>query len=275
MQPTRRAFVGAAAVAGLGVGLEVAAGGKPAVPADPAAYTCDFSGSFVTFVTKGRGNLARLQVESRCVLIGENTGEKLEYFQYASCKAENTYAPEDLFQDPNYDFSGIFSRDEYAIFRTHLPDAGNYAERGLIANRFEEVIFQVRAAAATRTLASPAEIVEATLQGRPLIGRTEILTPDNSVRAILEYPIKTMNVNDQTEKFQVDTGPLAFPDFLSPALGRIHRMELAYVAWNRPQEAYFVIQRPTAVSSGGQDVAQVCHYSEIRRMPAVNQVLTM
>ena len=34
----------------------------------------DFSRSFVTFVTRGRGNNARIQVEARCVL--KDTGER-------------------------------------------------------------------------------------------------------------------------------------------------------------------------------------------------------
>ena len=39
---------------------------------------CDYSRSFVTFVTRGRGNNARLQVESVCTLTDESSGVRRE-----------------------------------------------------------------------------------------------------------------------------------------------------------------------------------------------------
>ena len=51
---------------------------------------CDYATSFVTFVVKGRGNLSRLQVESRCLLLDEDTLLQEEFFQFASCKSEDT-----------------------------------------------------------------------------------------------------------------------------------------------------------------------------------------
>ena len=59
--------------------------------------TWDFSRSFATFVTGGRGNNARIQVEAVCEIAG---GER--YVLVASCKAEDTYAEENLFREPNY-----------------------------------------------------------------------------------------------------------------------------------------------------------------------------
>ncbi len=240
---------------------------------DPLKQVVDYAASYVTFVTTGRGNLARLQIESRCVLLDENGELMEEFFQFASCKSEDTYAAENLFQDPNYDFSGIFSRDHYVIFRTRAPHSGDYAERGEVRPRFENALFQIRTAPDIQVLAENPAIVAATLKGLPLVGRTEIHDEANGTRAIIEYPVKTMNVNDLRNLYQVDTGPLAFPEFTTTVERPIDRMELAYVAHNRPDEAYFVVQRPTTIVVDEAEVCEVCHYSDIRRLPAKNTLM--
>ncbi|MBC8877044.1 MAG: hypothetical protein H8E44_47050 [Planctomycetes bacterium] len=242
---------------------------------DPLEQIVDYAASYVTFVTPGRGNLARLQIESRCVLLDENGELVEEFFQFASCKSENTYAAEDLFQDPNYDFSGIFSREHFVIFRAHAPYSDIYAQRDEVRPRFEDLLFQIRAARGVQVLAENPAIVAATLRGLPLVGRTEIHDEVSGARAIIEYPVKTMNVNDLKNIYQVDTGPLAFPDFTVAAERPIDRMELAYVAHNRPDEAYFIVQRPTPIVIDKAEVCDVCHYSDIRHMPAKNTLVSL
>jgi len=241
---------------------------------DPLEQIVDYAASYVTFVTPGRGNLARLQIESRCVLLDENGELVEEFFQFASCKSEDTYAAENLFQDPNYDFSGIFSREHFVIFRAHAPYSDIYAERGEVRPRFEDALFQIRATRGEQLLADNPAIVAATLKGLPLVGRTEIHDEATGARAIIEYPVKTMNVNDLKNIYQVDTGPLAFPDFTAAAERPIDRMELAYVAHNRPDEAYFIVQRPTPIVVDEAEVCDVCHYSDIRRVPAKNTLMS-
>ena len=261
-------------------------GGSPSAPCDPLEMVCDYATSFATFVVKGRGNLARLQVESRCLLMDEDNLLQEEFFQFASCKSEDTYAGQNLFTVPNYDFSGIFSRDNFVIFRARRPeDTRDYAERGKVRERFEDLLLEIRPAPESTILSTNEEIVKATLEGLRLVGRTEIRNERNGHRAILEYPIKTMNVNDQKQIYQVDTGPLVFPDFeaqtKSPAgnqdsaLGAVEKLELAYVAYNRPDQAEFILQRETAIRAGGKKVQRVCHYSEIRQMRAKNTLLSL
>ena len=60
-----------------------------------------------------------------------------------------------------------------------------------------------------------------------------------------------MNVNEKP-MYQVDTGPLAFPDFdvMKEGVDLVDSIELAYVAYNKPDEAYFVIQRQSPVAPG-------------------------
>jgi len=227
----------------------------------------DFSRSFVTFVTPGRGNNARLQVEAECRISAG--GREQSYYFFASCKSEHTFAREGLFHQDNYDFCGIFSNEEYAIFRTKSSHHAGWKEQGLWQGRFEAVP-QHLVRAEGRQLAGPAQMVQASLANVPLVGRVEI-EGGAGERALLEFPIKTMNVNDIEVVFQVDTGPLAFPDFSLPAVRQIERLFPAYVAYNAPHFADFVVQQPLQVAGG----AEVTHYGRLLSLPARTAVIAL
>jgi hypothetical protein len=56
-------------------------------------------------------------------------------------------------------------------------------------------------------------IVRASISGAPLVGRVELTSDDESLWAEIEFPIKTMNATDTHWQWEVDTGPIALPDF--------------------------------------------------------------
>lgn len=228
----------------------------------------DYSRSFVTFVTKGRGNNARLQVESQCAITAG--GRTANYLFFASCKSEHTFAPSGLFHEDNYDFCGIFSDEEYAIFRTKSTHHAGWKEQGLWANRFEAV-HQHLVRVEGRELSTPEAVVRASLENVPLVGRVEIESADRAASAVLEFPVKTMNANDIEMIYQVDTGPLPFPDFTSPAQRQIERLCPAYVAYNAPHFADFVFQQSLAVQGG----IEVTHYGKLRSLPARTAVIAL
>ena len=235
--------------------------------------TCDFSRSFVTFVTRERANNARIQVEARCAITDARNGSTEEYFLVASCKGEDTYGSGVLFLEPSYDFCGIFSAREFILIRAGVP----YHARDTVgANRdlFEDVLFHISVAQAV-ALDTNEAIVHATLANRLINGRVEIADPTGRYRASIEFPIKTMNVNDIRNLYQVDTGPVLVPDFPSARERMVERFDLAYVAYNRPDEAYFVIQEPIAVDPQHPDGPRVSHYSRIVRMETRNSVVAM
>lgn len=230
----------------------------------------DFGRSFMTFVTRGRANNARIQIEARCALTDERSGETDELFLVASCKSEDTFARENLFTDPNYDFCGIFNERQYSIIRTHAAAADDFPDVGLVEARFERVHMQL-AQVPARLLSDAREVVAATLAGTPLVCRTEIADDRGRFRCLLEYPLKTMNANDIRDIFQVDTGPVPFPDWEAHEELAAGRFGLAYVAFNVPDEAYFVVLAPTELAPG----VATPHYSRIVRLPAKNEVLAL
>jgi hypothetical protein len=231
----------------------------------------DYARSFVTFVTPGRTNNARIQVECACTLSAPDAPAR-QYLLVASCKSEDVYVEDGLFKQPNYDFCGIFSEDEYAIVRAHAnADEGGY-EIGTVAERFEALhIHVVRAEG--RVCGSDEEIVRATLANAPLIARTELRDPQSGLEAALEYPVKTMNVREDGNVYQVDTGPVVFPDLSPPGREGIKRLTLAFVAFNCAERAEFVLQAPTPVAAGSE--SRTPHYSEVRKVSTSNEVVAL
>ncbi|MBI2301845.1 MAG: hypothetical protein HYU66_23315 [Armatimonadetes bacterium] len=209
----------------------------------------DYGRSFVTFVTFGRENNARIQVESRCRL-DRPDGSATEAWFVASCKAEDTYAPRDLFRRPNYDFCCVFTADHFRIYRTPLEHDPSVNEGGRSLDRFEQMVFQLREVDAVELPDSQA-IVRASLGGHPLVGRCELTADDGSL-VTLEYPIKTMNANDLRWIWQVDTGPLLVPAEL-PWNGDLAGLEMAFIACSAPDWAELICRRPTPVGEATVD----------------------
>ena len=234
--------------------------------------TCDFSRSFVTFIGPKRNNCARIQVESRCVIEDTQTGQSTPYYLVASCKSEDTYGKGCLFREVNYDFCMIYSPTDAMIIRVHGNAERDNREAGPIQGRFDGATFQI-VLVDGEALDTNEAVVDATFAGRVVNGCTVIADPAGRYRATIEFPVKTMNVNDIKWMYQVDTGPILFPNFDSDKERWIERFDQAFVAYNKPDEAYFVIQTPTPLVEG--QPGKVSHYSRIVRMDAANSVVAL
>jgi hypothetical protein len=233
----------------------------------------DYGRSFVTFLSPGGrySNNARLQVESRTTITDTRSGVSTRYLFFASCKSEDTFAPENLFYRNNYDFDGIFSDREYVIFRTYSNHTARFREEGLWEGTFIDVTPRLVEVAGT-VLEGGEAIVRASKSGAPLVGRFELTSDDESLRAEIEFPVKTMNANDTHWKWQVDTGPIALPDFGADVDMHIKRLSPAFVAYNAASFAEFVVQQPVASPETGSSVT---HYSRPTAFPAKTSVIAI
>ena len=92
------------------------------------------------------------------------------------------------------------------------------------------------------------------------------------MRAIIEYPVKTININDERDIYQVDTGPVAWPDLSRRCERNVEAISLAFVAFNVPHFADFVIEAPTPIVEGGREVCRVHHYSRRVSLAARNRL---
>ena len=115
-----------------------------------------------------------------------------------------------------------------------------------------------------------AAVVKATKAGHQLVARTELADPGTGLRAVLEYPVKTMNLELSTQVWQTDTGPVAVPDLTKRYDPAIASVSLGFVAANNRQldRADFVLEQLMALPNGGG--AEVLHYCNPFSLPAKN-----
>ena len=221
----------------------------------------DFANSYMTFFGAAGGNIARIQLDAACTVVDERAGTSQTYYLIAPCRSERMYLDHQLSHMPNYEFGGIFTEDVCLLLRTHWVSERDNREYAVNRERFRDVHLDVRRFARAEPLSSEAAVVEATLANRPLVGQTELSDDARGLRATLTYPIKTMNVLTSPPRFQVDTGPLLWPDFASTAARPIERFEVAYLLYNRFDRAEFILRKPVPIPDVGQPVAATTDYS--------------
>ena len=88
---------------------------------------------------------------------------------------------------------------------------------------------------------------------------------------MLEYPIRTMNYHEERVRFQVDTGPLIFPDLEADTERLIDRCYLAHTVYNNFTYAEFVCKQPTPLVVDGAEVASIYHYSFYKSLNVTNE----
>jgi hypothetical protein len=230
----------------------------------------DYGQSFIN--TVGNGNAPRFWLESRCRLIDNTNGSATDYYQCGSCKSEHTFAEKDLFLNPNYDFLPVFGEEHAAIFRRHAYHNDNYVEYKETKDCWGGVLFEVQEADPVQVLDSNEKILRATRKCLPIVTQTEIWDANTRMRTIIECPVKTMNMDENACIYQVDTGIVLFPDLSKRYDPQIEGFSLAYVAFNAPHFADFVIEQPTPIVEDGKKITWVYHYSGIQSLEARNTV---
>ena len=230
----------------------------------------DYGLSFIG--SRGPANAVRFWVESRTRIIDERNGVTEDYCQCGSCKSEATFAEKDLFQKDNYDFLPIFGPGYSVVFRRKAYLNDNYREIRPSDDWWGGQIYRTKEAAAVQLLEDNAAIRKATHAGLPIVLQTEIWSDDAGLRAIIECPVKTMNINDENDIYQVDTGPVAWPDLSKRYDRTVESLSLAFVAFNAPHFADFAIEVPTPIIEGGREVCRVHHYMRRVSLPAKNNL---
>ena len=240
----------------------------------------DYGLSFIGSV--GPKNAVRFWIESRTRIMDEKNGATEDYYQVGSCKGEATFAEKDLFLHPSYDFLTIFGPEDTVHFnRTAVFNREGYLSSSVYrqytasSKAWGGNIYHLKQAQSVRRLETNGEIRQATHDGLPIVGQTEIWDDQTQMRAIIEYPIKTMNINDERDIYQVDTGPVVWPDLSQRHDRNIESISLAFVAFNVPHFADFVIEEPVVISENGRDICSVYHYSKIISLAATNTLFCL
>ena len=267
----------AAASLAMADGLCNAQEGDGDKPAKDQKDSClDYGLSFIC--NPSPKNSVRFWVESRTTVIDDASGESTEFYQCASCKSEHTFAEKDLFQADNYDFLPIFGgkeAEDILVFRRPNRLSDTYRSIAKSEAYWGKPILKLRYPQKTTILDTWEDIRDATAAAVPIVSRTEIANPETKLRAIIECPVKTMNIAHPGKIYQVDTGPVAFADLSRRAEPLIDCLSLAFIAFNAPHFADFVIEQPTAVREGGKELCRIHHYSGPISLAANNTLLAL
>lgn len=220
-------------------------------------------------------NAVRFWLESRTRIVDDETNTCIDFYQCASCKSENTFGDRDLFYADNYDFLPIWGAGRWLVFRRTLGASDRYRTVNAPENMWGVPVLRLCEAPVTTVLDSWEAIRDATAAAIPIVTQTEISTPETHQRAIIECPAKTINVSLEKKMYQIDTGPLAYPDLTRRHDAVIDSLRLAFVAFNAPHFADFVVEQEAAVACDGGGTAHVYHYTKPFSLPAKNTVIAL
>ena len=265
----------------------------------PDGIAClDYAHSYMWPYNKAR-DAVRVAIESRIIVYDDAAGTATAYYLGASCKSEDTYGvnkdyseegfkpgANTLLQDPNYDFTWIIGGRSAVIFRRALNAEGYRDVRADATEAWGESRLQLWPAAGVQAI--PTDQFEpaarATDAGDTLVGQTEIADPTMALRALIEYPVKTMNVSrergistkDSGRVWQIDTGPVGVPDLSRRYDPPISAFSLGFIATIsiHPDAADFVLEQPTPLPPPN-DAVHVLHYSKPFSLRAVNRLVSI
>ena len=220
-------------------------------------------------------NNVRFWIESRTTIFDDKARSATVFYQCASCKSENTFGEKDLFLADNYDFLPIFGGGHWLIFRRPARISPNYRKTCKAADLWGEPKMILHDAAEVTRLDTFERIRDATAAGLPIVTQTEIRNDKTGLRAVIECPTKTMNISLAKKMYQVDTGPIAFPDLTRRFDAPIDCLSVAFVVFNAPHFADFILEQPTPVVENGQEKCKIYHFSSPFSLPAKNVVLAL
>jgi len=225
-------------------------------------------------------NTARVPIESRCEIVEKRAGQAEEFVLSANCKSEDVGVQRGIWMEPNADFRTVFSRTRFLNLKSYdkankgvmlyPPSLGPQPERqvGVLAEAYDAGWYTLRYREG-QVLETKDAMIETILAEVPLMGRTRI--ENARYTATIEYPINTVSANPREYIYQPDTGPALFPDLTREPDDLIAGFELAFIAFNSPDWAEFIVRVPTPIAEG----ISVYHYSRPVGMAARNEIMAL
>ncbi len=252
----------------------------------------DFRNSFI--LTAGPKNSVKFVAESCCKILDEKADTVNEFIQCASCKSEYTFSSEAIFTDNNYNFTPVFGTDmTTAIFSEYIIHNDRYLRVGDMSDGpltvWGKPSFHLHKADEYETLETSPALIAAVRAGKHIVIQTEFVVAERGIRVILEYPAKTINMNEELSAIQVDTGPIIFPDFSASCDRHIDALRLCYLTFNNCGRCEVIIQDSinaikysnpqffeyTDMKSSINESLFVDHYCDIRSLDASHRIYSL
>lgn len=249
--------------------------------------TTDFNNSYMTWSsnhdftdTRKPGhtpwsNAARIMIDASCTISDSSGAIVDELYLIAPCRTEWMYRETELLQNPNGEYRRIFSKTHalQRIVGKSIDESGPIQhEPAMSTDAYNWINFSIVPKSAT-VLDTDQAVIDATKRNVPINARTTYTA--NGLTATMEYPIRTMNYQEERVRFQVDTGPLVFPDLAADAERLIDRCYLAHTVYNTFTYAEFVGKQATPLIIAGQVATSIYHYSRFWELDVTNQLYSV
>ncbi len=225
----------------------------------------DYNRSFFWF-TINTDQMTRILLDARTVVTDHKTGAVEELFLITPCQGERMWVNGRLIQDPPYEFTGVFSEKEMVINRvwaSHDPERKGEFDYKEMYPYFNKITFNVKVHGKSRKLVTLREQTDAIKADKVIVCQTTVKSVDGRYSAVMEYPLKTVNLLISNDSVQVDTGPIlapvwADPGWKEPLSGRvIEQMRQAFIVYNTQDRVDMTLRVPTELPQGGKAL----HYS--------------
>ncbi len=211
----------------------------------------DFSRSFLYCRPSGTKIHVRPQIECHCVARDRESGTTDEYVLGVVAKTGLKPDSSDRGQAPGYDYWIIFSKEHIYTRRTHTSSYFNNPTT-LTVDEFGASSWHVERSPATR-LASGGDVRRAVETWRPLVARTVFTDSERAVDVTVEYPVKWVDFNLETDEFRVETGPVVL---LWPESVRVGRpaafddFRWAHLDYHSLERVRCLLDVPTSILTG-------------------------
>ena len=203
----------------------------------------DFSHSFIRWTSTRVQHTPRMQLAAACRVIRD--GETRDYFLSEPCVAEAMYQPHDLVHRPPCEFMMIMSsKGEFAFAKLYADLARNQSEShqtgGVMSThdglgaKVVDLACHLTPVADARPLHGYDQVRQAILSGQRLNARSLLVSADGEGQVILDYPLKTVNIANDRQAWQIDAGPILLPNLGAAQPWSVAGLRPGYLVCNAP-----------------------------------------
>ncbi len=185
----------------------------------------------------------RFNIEAKCEILDEASGQTTELFVGAPCRTEFTIPRRNLFQVPSAEFRMAFSHTHQIPIAKLPSDETEAVAAGELATRFQAHRIDIRQHTNPTEVHEASQVISATLANDLLNARSSYYDEAQKLQVMVEYPVNLINVNEAAAEFQVCTGPLILPDLATWDGRGVDRVFLAHVAFTAFDHVEFILRR--------------------------------
>ena len=168
----------------------------------------NFSQSYLTWCAKPVKSIGRFSIDSICRIHRIKTGYIENYYLATGIMAGNVYANKNLTKIPTYSYQIAASRKHYQIFRDYAFWEKNCDTMGYCSDIFDNIKI-IEKEKPAKSIDDKDKIAHLITNNAMLNVKLTFSSDDHQVT--LEFPVKHINIQNETNKFQIETGPILVP----------------------------------------------------------------